>query len=51
MVYYTPANINPKYRSKLAAIRLLTMARSVDFLQCSVNVIFNQIKEDMDEQV
>ncbi|KAM6995177.1 uncharacterized protein LKV04_007412 [Tautogolabrus adspersus] len=48
MVYYTLANINPKYRSKLAAIRLLAMARSVDLRQCGVDVILNRIKEDMD---
>ncbi|KAM6992383.1 uncharacterized protein LKV04_008441 [Tautogolabrus adspersus] len=33
MVYYTLANINPKYRSKLAAIRLLAMARSANKLK------------------
>ncbi len=48
MVYYTIANMNPKYRSKLPAIRLLAMARSVDLCQCGVNVILNKIKEDMD---
>lgn len=34
MVYYTLANINPKYSSKLASIRLY-------------NIILNRIKEDM----
>lgn len=48
MVYYTLANINPKYRSKLAAIMLLAMARSVDLRHFGVNVILNRIKEDMD---
>lgn len=48
MVYYTLANINPKYRSKRAAIRLLAPARSVDIRQCGVDVILNRIKEDMD---
>lgn len=48
MVYYTLGNINPKYRSKLAAIRLLAMARSADLRQSGVDVILNRIKEDMD---
>lgn len=48
MVYYTLGNINPKYRSKLAAIWLLAMARSADLCQSGVDVILNRIKEDMD---
>lgn len=48
MVYYTLGNINPKYRSKLAAIRLLAMARLADLCQSGVDEILNRIKEDMD---
>lgn len=48
MVYYTLANINPEYRSKLASISLLAIARSVDLHQCGVNVILSRFKEDMD---
>ncbi|XP_034076708.1 uncharacterized protein LOC117549166 [Gymnodraco acuticeps] len=48
MVYYTLGNINPNYRSKLAAIRLLAMAKSADLRQSGVDVILNRIKEDMD---
>ena len=48
MVYYTLGNINPKYRSKLASIRLLAMARSADLRQSGVEVILNRIKEDVD---
>lgn len=48
MVYYTLGNINPKYRSKLAAIRLLAIARSADLRQPGVDVILNRIKDDLD---
>ena len=48
MVYHTLGNINPKYRTKLAAIRLPAMARSEDLCQSGVDVILNRIKEDMD---
>lgn len=48
MLYHTLANINPRYRSKLAAIRLLAMARSVDLRPCGIDVILNRVKEDMD---
>jgi hypothetical protein len=41
-------NINPKYRTKLAAIRLLAVARSAELRQSGVDVILNRIKEDMD---
>lgn len=51
MVYYTLGNINPKYRSKLAAIRLLARARSADLCQSGVDVILNRIKEDMDAAI
>lgn len=47
-VYYTLGNINPKYRSKLASIRLLAIARSADLRHSGVDVILNRIKEDMD---
>ena len=47
MVYNTLGNIEPKYRSKLASIRLLAMARSADLRKSGVDVILNRIKEDM----
>ena len=47
MVYYTLGNIDPKYRSKLASIRLLAMARSADLRKSGVDVILNRIKEDL----
>lgn len=34
MFYYTLGNINPKYRSKLASIRLLATAKKSDLLEC-----------------
>ncbi|KAL2076343.1 hypothetical protein ACEWY4_028044 [Coilia grayii] len=48
MVYYTLGNINPKYRSKLASIRLLVIAKSEDIRQSGVDVILKRIKEDLD---
>ncbi len=47
MVYYTLGNINPKQRSKLAAIRLLAIAKSSDISQCGVDVILQRIQEDL----
>lgn len=47
MVYYTLGNINPKQRSKLAAIRLLAIAKSSDISQCGVDVILQRIHEDL----
>ncbi|XP_049331198.1 uncharacterized protein LOC125799173 [Astyanax mexicanus] len=47
MVYYTLGNIHPKYRSKLAAIRLLAIAKATDIAQCSIDVILNRIQEDL----
>lgn len=47
MVYYTLGNINPKQRSKLAAIRLLAIAKSSDISQCGVDVILQRILEDL----
>ncbi|XP_066509632.1 uncharacterized protein [Hoplias malabaricus] len=47
MVYYTLGNINPKYRSKLAAIRLLAIAKATDIAQSSVDVILDRIYKDL----
>ena len=47
MVYCTLGNIDPKYRSKLASIRLLAMARSADLRKSGVDVILNRVKEDL----
>ncbi|KAK7886077.1 hypothetical protein WMY93_025698 [Mugilogobius chulae] len=49
MVYYTLGNINPKYRSKLAAIRLLAMAKSADLRPSGVDIILKRIKEDLEK--
>lgn len=48
MVYYTLGNIDPKYRSKLAAIRLLAMAKANYLTQCGVDVILERIQKDLD---
>lgn len=49
MVYYTLGNIHPKYRSKLAAIRLLAMAKSADLRQSGVDPLLNRIMEDLNK--
>ena len=48
MVYYTLGNIDPKYRSKLSAIRLLAIAKSSDLSRYTVDVILDRIKKDLD---
>ncbi|KAG7456398.1 hypothetical protein JOB18_008800 [Solea senegalensis] len=47
MVYYTLGNIDPKFRSKLAAIRLLAIAKANDIDDCGVDVILKRINEDL----
>lgn len=47
IVYYTLGNTNPKQRSKLAAIRLLAIAKTSDISQCGVDVILQRIHEDL----
>lgn len=47
MVYYSLGNIDPKFRSKLAAIRLLAIAKANDLSQCGVDVILKRIIEDL----
>ncbi|XP_026121924.1 uncharacterized protein LOC113104807, partial [Carassius auratus] len=39
MFYYTLGNINPKYRSKLASIRLLAIAKQSELSECGVDAI------------
>lgn len=43
MVYYTLGNIDPKFRSKLAAIRLLAIAKATDIDECGVDVVLQKI--------
>jgi len=47
MVYYTLGNIDPKFRSKLAAIRLLAIANAKDIDDCGVDVVLQRITEDL----
>lgn len=46
MVYYTLGNIDPKFRLKLAAIRLLAIAKANDTDECGVDVVLQKIDED-----
>ena len=48
MVYYTLGNIDPKCRSKLAAIRLLAIAKAEDVSQWGVDVVLQRILKDVD---
>lgn len=47
MFYYTLGNINPKYRSKLAAIRLLAIAKKSALSECGVDGILQRLHEDL----
>ncbi|XP_062863880.1 uncharacterized protein LOC134325564 [Trichomycterus rosablanca] len=47
MVYYSLGNIDPKFRSKLAAIRLLAIAKSVDVSKWGIDVILQRIIKDL----
>lgn len=49
LIYYTLGNTNPKYRSRLAAICLLAMIKSLDFPHCSINKILERINHDLIE--
>ncbi|XP_023278669.1 uncharacterized protein LOC111667250 [Seriola lalandi dorsalis] len=48
MFYYTLGNINPKYRSKLAAIRLLAIAKKRELSECGVDGILVGLYEDLE---
>ena len=39
MIYYTVGNISPKFRSKLAAIRLVAIAKADDIDKYGVDVV------------
>ncbi|XP_030579955.1 uncharacterized protein LOC115785156 isoform X1 [Archocentrus centrarchus] len=47
MFYYTLGNIDPKFRSKLAAIRLLAIAKADDIDKCGVDFVLQRINEDL----
>lgn len=47
MFYYTLGNINPKYRSKLASVRLLTIAKKSQLSDCGVDGILGMLYEDL----
>ncbi|XP_041868098.1 uncharacterized protein LOC121656927 [Melanotaenia boesemani] len=47
MFYYTLGNIDPKFRSKLAAIRLLAIAKADDIDKCGIDFILKRIDEDL----
>ena len=49
MFYYTVGNINPKFRSKLAAIRLLAIAKAKDISEAGADVILTRIEQDLKE--
>lgn len=42
-------NINPKYRSRLADIRLLAMVKSKDLSHCGIDNIFERINHNLSE--
>ncbi|KAL3970579.1 LETM1 and EF-hand domain-containing protein 1, mitochondrial [Sarotherodon galilaeus] len=47
MFYYTLGNIDPKFRSKLAAIRLLAIAKANDISQWGIDVVLKRILQDL----
>lgn len=47
MFYYTLGNIDPKFRSKLSAIRLLAIGKAKDISEAGVNVILERIENDL----
>lgn len=47
MVYYTLGNIDPKFRSKLAAIRLLAKAKATYIDECGVEVVLQKMYEGL----
>lgn len=47
MFYYSLGNIDPKFRSKLAAIRLLAIAKANNISQWGVDVILKRIQKDL----
>ncbi|CAG5871646.1 unnamed protein product [Menidia menidia] len=47
MVYYSLGNINPKFRSKLTAIRLLAITKSNDVSKCGVDAILKRFLKDL----
>lgn len=47
LIYYTLGNINPKHRSRLAAIRLLAMVKSKDLSHCGIDKILERINHDL----
>lgn len=47
MFYYILGNIDPKYRSKFAAIRLLAIAKADDIDKCGVDFILKKNYEDL----
>lgn len=47
LIYYTLGNINPKYRSRLPAIRLLAMVKSKNLSHCGIDEIFERINRDL----
>lgn len=48
MFYYTLGNINPKYRSKLTAIRPLAIAKKSELSGCGVDGILCRLYEDLE---
>lgn len=46
MFYYSVGNINPKFRSKLAAIRLLAIAKAKDITEAGADVM-SRIEQDL----
>lgn len=49
LYYYTLANINPKFRSKLCAIRLVAIARAKDVAKYGCGKILTPILNDLDK--
>ena len=48
MFYYTLGNINPKFRSRLAAIRLLDVALQSELSDCGIDAVMDRLQKDLD---
>ncbi|KAL2102281.1 hypothetical protein ACEWY4_001449 [Coilia grayii] len=48
MVYYSLGNIDPKFRSKLAAIRLLAIAKAEYVSKWGIDVVLQRIQKDVE---
>lgn len=47
MFYYTLGNINPKFRSRLAAIRLHAFAKHSELSDCGIDAVLDRLQKDL----